>query len=61
MQLQEFCKAMSTNPERVWECLTCGLIHEVEQNPAMGFTDWSGVVVCPNCKANMKKMEVKNV
>ena len=58
MNLKEFVKAMTDKPERVWECLTCGLLHEVEDNPVAGFSDWSGVIVCPNCGANMKKMEV---
>ena len=56
MQLKEFCKTMVEASDTLWECLTCGLIHRVKDNPATGFVDWSGVVVCPDCKSNMKRM-----
>ena len=43
----------------IWEC-ECGCqLKENPRNPAMGFEDWSGVLICPNCNRSMRREEVK--
>jgi len=48
---------MVEKPSTVWECLSCGFIELVKDNPVYGFADWTGHIICPKCNANMKRKE----
>jgi rubredoxin len=60
MILQEFVRESTKVASKLWTCNHCGLVEQVDSNPATGFADWSGTVVCPDCNSNMKRKEDTN-
>lgn len=53
-------KVRNMKGDVIWRCTACGTtLKENPHNPAMGFDDWTGVLICPDCKSSMKR-EDKN-
>jgi hypothetical protein len=44
---------------KIWTCACGHKLEENPRNPAMGFQDWSGVLVCPECNRSMTREEDK--
>jgi hypothetical protein len=41
--------------DKVWTCACGHSLKENPRNPVMGFYDWSGVLVCPECNRSMTR------
>jgi hypothetical protein len=54
---EEYHRLRNMKGDAIWEC-ECGCeLKENPRNPAMGFDNWSGNLVCPVCNRNMTRKE----